>query len=279
MLTSVLITMVAGAVAGCLGALLGIGGGVFLVPFLNLVVGLPFASAGGISLITIVATSSVTSSLKGRLQVANLRLGMVLEIFTTTGALVGIEIVDYLSERTLQLVFAWTMLLIVAVMATRLGRRNVILDPSIDVGVLGGRFHEDESGGEVAYQVKRVPVAFGASFMAGIVSRMGIGGGVLKVPALNAWCGVPMRAASATSALMLGATAMVGSIDAFARGQIVPEIAAGAVLGVLAGSRIGFLLAGRTKAKSHKVLMVIVLLIVAVIYFVEYFTHFTRHPA
>jgi hypothetical protein len=161
------------------------------------------------------------------------------------------------------------MAAIAVVMLSRIDRRNVILDSAVDVGRLGGRYHEDESGGEIAYRVKRLPVAFSASFLAGVVSRMGLGGGVLKVPALNAWCGVPLRAAAATSALMLGATAMVGAVDAYVRGEIVPELAAGAVLGVLAGSQLGFALAARSKAKSHKLLMVLVLAAVAVIYFIE----------
>src|ERR1017187_1231258 len=269
MLMHVLTTMLAGAIAGCLGALLGIGGGVFLVPFLNLVVGLPIKVAGGISLVTIIATSSVTSASKGRLKVANLRLGMVLEIFTTTGALIGAIALNHSPNSVLHWAFGATCGLISLVTLTRLNRRNVLLDPSIDVGALGGRFHDDEIGGDVAYRLKRVPVAFGASFLAGVVSALGIGGGVLKVPALNAWCGVPLRAAAATSALMIGATAVVGSINAFMQGYIVPELAAAAVLGVLIGSRAGFQIAARSNVKSHKLIMAVVLMAVAVVYFVD----------
>jgi uncharacterized protein len=267
-LVPVVLTLVAGAVAGALGALLGIGGGVFLVPFLNLVLGLPFRSASGISLVTVIATSSVTSASAARLRLVNLRLGMVLEIFTTTGGLVGLFFVHRVSEATLRLVFGVVMAAIALVMLGRLDRRNVIRDTDVDVGVLGGRYHEDESGGEIVYRVKRVPVAFGVSFLAGVVSILGIGGGVLKVPALNAWCGIPMRAAAATSALMIAATAVVGAINYFVRGDIVPELAAAAVLGVLAGSRVGFAIGARSNAKSLKVLMAVVLAAVAVIYFV-----------
>jgi uncharacterized membrane protein YfcA len=264
---SVILTLVAGAVAGGLGAMLGIGGGVFLVPFLNLVLGLPVRTAFGISLITVIATSSVTSASAGRLQLVNLRLGMVLEIFTTTGGLIGLFLVHKFSEGTLRLIFGGVMAVVAAVMIGRLDRRNVIRDPGIDVGVLGGRYHEDESGGEIAYRIRRVPVAFGVSFLAGVVSMLGIGGGVLKVPALNAWCGVPMRAAAATSALMIGATAVVGAINYFIRGDIVPELAGAAVLGVLLGSRVGFAIGARSKARGLKLLMAGVLAAVAIIYF------------
>jgi uncharacterized membrane protein YfcA len=262
-------TALAGVVAGLLGALLGIGGGVFLVPFLTFAIGLDPKSAGGISLITIIATSSITSATPGRLHVANLRLGMVLEMFTTTGAIAGIVLFSHLSNRTIEWVFGWTMVAISGVMLNRLHKRNVILDPTMDVGALGGRFHDIDTGQDVAYRLKRLPVACVASFAAGVVSRMGLGGGIVKVPALNSWCGVPMRAATATSALMLGATAMIGAIDAFWRGQIVPGLAASAVLGVLLGSWTGFHIAGRSAVKSHKVLMIVVLLSVAGLYFYQ----------
>ena len=262
------IIFVVGAGAGSMGALLGLGGGVFLVPFLNLALGLPFRTASGISLVTVIATSSVTSASPGRLKLANLRLGMVLEIFTTTGGLVGLLFVNRFSETTLRHVFGGVMAVIAAVLLTRLDVRNVIRDPNVDVGLLGGRYHDDESGGEVAYRLKRTGVAFGVSFCAGLVSILGIGGGVLKVPALNAWCGIPVRVAAATSALMIAATAVVGAINYFIRGDIIPELAAAAVLGVLAGSRIGFAISARSKARSLKLLMAAVLAAVAVIYYV-----------
>lgn len=270
MLSSAVYTLLAGSVAGCLGALLGIGGGVFLVPFLNLVLGLPSRTASGISLITVIATSSVVSAKSGRLQIANLRLAMVLEIFTTLGAALGGLLVHRLSDSTIYLVFGATLFTVSVVMVGRAGRRNVIRDTTVDVGALGGRYHEDESGGEVAYRVRRTPVAFGMSVVAGVVSTLvGIGGGVLKVPALNAWCGVPMRVAAATSALMIGATAAAGVIPYFTHGNIVPELAATTVLGVLAGSQAGFLISARSKARGLKLLMAGVLAVVAVIYFAK----------
>jgi hypothetical protein len=267
-IVSVALVLAAGVVTGCLGALLGIGGGVFLVPFLNLALGLPFRTASGISLVTVIATSSVTSASPGRLKLANLRLGMVLEIFTTTGGLVGLLFVNRFSEMTLRHVFGGVMAAIAVVLLSRLDVRNVIRDPNVDVGLLGGRYHDDESGGEVAYRLKRTGVAFGVSFFAGVVSILGIGGGVLKVPALNAWCGIPVRVAAATSALMIAATAVVGAINYFIRGDIIPELAAAAVLGVLAGSRVGFAIGARSKAKGLKLLMAVVLAAVAVIYYV-----------
>ncbi len=273
MLGSVGWTMLAGAIAGCLGALLGIGGGVFLVPYLNLWMGLPMPSASGISLVTVIATSSVVSASPKRLKTANLRLGMVLEVFTTIGGWLGAYVAYLLAESTRQWIFGGTMALIAVIMLRRLDRRNVIKDADVDVGALGARYHEDESGGVVAYRVKRIPLAFGVSTVAGVLSSLaGIGGGVLKVPALNAWCGVPMRPAAATSALMIMATAMVGAATYFHHGDVIPELAGAAVLGVLAGSRLGFHLAARSRAKQLKALMATVLAVVALIYFVRALT-------
>jgi uncharacterized protein len=264
----VLIVMAAGAAAGGLGALLGIGGGVFLVPFLNLVVGLPFLSAAGISLMTVLATSSAVSARSSGRQLINLRLGMVLGVATVTGAFVGSLTVGMLTDRQLQRLFAIVTAGIALLMLTRLDRRNVILDPTVDPGALGGRYFEQESGGEVTYRISRLPLGLGVSFVAGVLSiLLGIGGGILKVPALNALCGVPMRAAAATGAFMIGVTALAGALKYYVRGDIRPELAAAAVLGVLAGSRAGFWIGDRARAKGLKALMALVLGGVALIYF------------
>jgi uncharacterized membrane protein YfcA len=262
----VLATIAAGAIAGVLGSLLGIGGGVLLVPFMNLGLGLPMRAASAVSLMTVIATSSVTSAARGRLHLVNLRLGMVLEIFTTLGGFIGILFVNHFSDRTIESAFGAVVAFVAMVMVSRLEHRNVIADPGIDTGRLGGRYYEEESAGEVAYRLKRAPVAFGASLVAGFVSTFGIGGGVLKVPALNAWCGVPLRVAAATSALMIGATAVVGSINYFVRGDIVAHLAAAAALGVLAGSRAGAAIGARSRVKALKLLMAAVLASVAILY-------------
>src|SRR5258708_25651380 len=107
-----------------------------------------------------------------------------------------------------------------------------------------------------------------ASLLAGAVSRtLGIGGGILKVPILNAWCGVPMRAAAATSALMIGVTAAASAPQYFVRGEINPPIAAAALIGVLLRSRAGFAAGGRARVKWLKLLMAVVLPPVAILYF------------
>ena len=161
-----------------------------------------------ISLMTVIATSSVVSAGTAGRQLINLRLGMLLEIASSIGGLLAGITVQRLTSRTLGLWFAIVTATIAVIMMSRRERRNV-LDASVDPGTLGGRFYDEETQREVSYRVKRMPLAMLASLTAGAVSgSLGIGGGILKVPVLNAWCGVPMRAAAATSALMIGVTAV-----------------------------------------------------------------------
>jgi uncharacterized protein len=263
-----IVLFVAGAAAGVVGALLGLGGGVFLVPFLVLVLGVPMRLAVGISLTTVIATSSAVSSTRTGRSLINLRLGMLLEVATTAGGLTGGVVAAMLSTVTLQRLFGLVAALSAVAMLTRLERRNIMVHPGSSPGRLGGRYYEDESVATVTYRVKRVPLGLAASFVAGSVSSLlGVGGGIVKVPVLNAWCGVPLRAAAATSAFMIGVTATSGAVIYYGRGEIVPWMAAAAVLGVLAGSRTGLVLAARARAKWLKLILAALLIAVAVLMF------------
>jgi uncharacterized membrane protein YfcA len=258
------IIFAAGTVAGSLGALLGLGGGVFLVPFLNLGLGFPFTAAAAISLTTVIATSSSVSVGRAGKQLINMKLGMLLEVATAAGSFLGGVTAQFISQTILQRLFGLVAMIVAIIMLTRLKRRNVILDPAVDPGVLGGRYHEDESGGVVAYRVKRLPVAVAASFVAGnLSSLLGIGGGIINVPVLNAWCGVPLRAAAATSAFMIGVTATAGATIYYGHGQLEPALAAAAVLGVQCGSWGGLRFGAAASARWLKILMAAVLLVVS----------------
>jgi uncharacterized membrane protein YfcA len=253
-----------GAAAGTMGAMLGLGGGVFLVPFLVLAAGLPIKTAVGISLITVIATSSTVSAHSAGRQLINIRLGMVLEVATAAGGLMGGVTAYYLSETAIQVLFAAVAVAVAGVMLTRLDRRNVIAEPDADPGRLGGRFYDADTGQMVIYRVRRLRLALLASWAAGNVSTLlGVGGGIIKVPVLNAWCGVPLRAAAATSAFMIGVTATAGAVIYYGQGHIMPTLAAAAVLGVLAGSRVGLRLATRLPARRLKIVMSSVLIVVA----------------
>jgi len=263
-----LIIFTAGVASGTLGALLGLGGGVFLVPFLNLVLGFPFGAAAAISLTTVIATSSTVSAGRAGKQLINMKLGMLLEVATAAGSFLGGVTAQFISQSVLQRMFGVVAICVAAIMLSRLKRRNVILDPTADPGTLGGRYYEQESGGEVIYRVKRVPVAIAASFLAGNVSSLlGIGGGIIKVPVLNAWCGIPLRAAAATSAFMIGVTATAGAVIYYGTGQLEPALAAAAVLGVQIGSWGGMKFGAAAPTRWLKMMMAVVLFILAVMMF------------
>ena len=260
----------AGAVAGSLGALVGIGGGVFLVPLLNLALGFPFPLAAAISLATVIATSSTVTAGKAGRQQMNFRFGMLLEVATAAGSVVGGFTAQLIGQRALQVLFGAVASAVAGLTLARSNRRNVILDPTVDPGVLGGRFHDEDSGQTVVYRVRRLPLALGASFVAGNVSSLlGIGGGVIKVPVLNGWCGMPLRAAAATSAFMIGVTATGGAIIYYVSGLLLPSAAAAAILGVQVGSWTGLRLSPRLPVRTLKLLLAAVLAIVAVLMFVR----------
>ena len=256
--------------SGSLGALLGLGGGVFLVPFLNLALGFPFSAAAAISLTTVIATSSTVSAGRAGKQLINMKLGMLLEVATAAGSFLGGVTAQFVSQSVLQRLFGFVAVIVALIMLSRLRRRNVMLDPAADPGVLGGRYHETESGCTVTYRVKRLPLAIAASFVAGNVSSLlGIGGGIIKVPVLNAWCGVPLRAAAATSAFMIGVTATAGATIYYGHGQLQPALAAAACLGVQLGSWGGMKFGAAASAKWLKILMAAVLFIVSAMMFMR----------
>lgn len=260
--------MIAGAVAGCLGALVGIGGGVLLVPVLNSVIGLPFREATAASLVGVLATSSSAGMAPAGRQLHNARLAILLLVFSVSGATLGGQIITRFSDRTFQIIFGVTAAVFAAVMFVRLNKRNVLPAGSVEPGVLGDRLHDHDGGAEVAYRVKRVPLAVTVSFAAGMLtSFIGIGGGILIVPVLNSLCGVPLRAAAATSVLMIGVTAVPSLAAHWAHGYLGDyHLAAMTAIGVLVGFQAGLMISARARVWWLKIFMAAILSVVAVHY-------------
>ena len=151
----------------------------------------------------------------------------------------------------------------------RLRHSNVIVQGDGDPGALGGQYHDERLGRTVTYRFKRLPLALAASFVAGnVASLLGVGGGFIKVPVLTAWCGVPMRAAAATSAFMIGVTATAGAIIYYGHGVLMPGLAAAAVVGVQVGSFLGMRASARIGGRWLRLLLALVLFAVAVMMFV-----------
>jgi uncharacterized membrane protein YfcA len=260
-----LVTLVMGALAGVMGSTLGIGGGVFLVPFLVLVLGLPFKAAAAVSLMAVIATSSSVSAATTGRHLINLRLGMVLEVATAAGGLLGGLTAQMLSASTLQFLFAVLGLTVAVTLFRKAGHDEPRADCNGDIGVLGGRY-EDDKGLSVCYRVKHLPVGLVASFVAGNVSTLlGVGGGIIKVPVLATVCGVPVRAAAATSAFMIGVTATSGAVIYYGHGHLVPVLAAAAVVGTQAGSAAGLHLTRSANPRGLRLLLASVLGLVALV--------------
>ncbi len=266
---TVVLTVLVGVLAGGLGALLGIGGGVVLVPLVNVVLGRSFREAAAVSLVAVLATSaSVAASTETR-RLVNVRLALVLLIFSVSGATFGASVLHLLSEQTYEKIFGITAAVIAVGMLQRLDKRNVRSpDSVVDPGVMGGHFYDEDTRAEVYYHPRRLPLAMFSAFGAGILSSLlGIGGGILVVPSLNSWCAVPMRVAAATSGFMIGITAIPGAIMHFHLGYLTDfRLAASASLGALIGYRFGVSLNQRIPVRGLKLLMAVMLAIVALKY-------------
>jgi len=250
-----------GAGSGLVGALLGLGGGVFLVPILALALGVPIRAAIAASLISVIATASASAVVNLGRGMVNLRLGLVLEIATSVGGLAGGITSALLSQRQLFILFGMTLGVMGVLMAVRSKLRNVIADLGADPGMLGGRLQEGQT--TYVYRMKHLPLGLFISLVAGALSGLlGVGGGIIKVPALNTFCGIPIKVAAATSTFMIGVTAAASAFIYFNRGDVSLPLTAAVALGAFPGSAVGARLATRIHGRYLKLFMAIVLLLV-----------------
>ena len=229
--------VILGIVAGIIGSLFGVGGGILFIPVLTIVYKLPAVEAAAISLVGILALSAGAASFYTEHKVANVRLGLFLEVGTTAGAIVGAFVAGMLEQ--------WIIFLVFGIFVTVNGLR-MLLDRGRDCGSEEGEhefyYHDMKSGKTVGYNLEH---KFGGSvicFLAGMYSSMtGVGGGVIKVPVMNRLMGVPMKAATATSSYMIGITAFCGAMVYFINGTIDLEFAAciaiSSYIGMLIGTR------------------------------------------
>lgn len=255
----------AGMAAGTLGALVGLGGGIIIVPVLSLFLGVPIHQAVAASLVAVVATSSVAAIGYVRDEITNLRLGMTLETATTIGAIGGGLLSAHLRRETLSAVFAGFLLLNALYLIFRQSRGEHAPPSEPVTGVLGGRYHDPSLGREVSYRVESVPLGLAVSGLAGAVSGMlGIGGGPIKVPMMTSLMGVPMKAAAATSNFMIGVTACASAALYYNRGLVSPAVAVPVALGVAAGAYAGSRLARRVHGAHLSRILAAVLAVLAV---------------
>lgn len=254
MLTALLLVIL-GFLAGLLGAVTGIGGGVLLTPILALYFGIPMREAIGTSLVAVITTSAASSSVHLQRHTTDIRLGMTLELATSLGAAVMAYLVGYFNRGVLEGLFV-----------------VFLLYGSITILSKRGKATPDEDAtpalnGEVTippYEPQRYPLGLGASLIAGALSGLlGIGGGPIKVPVMFIFMKVPLMVATATSNFMIGVTAAASAIVYYRRGDILVEIAAPLAVGVFLGSLLGARLAPRIHTRIVVYLLVAVMLYLA----------------
>jgi uncharacterized protein len=241
-----------------LGALTGLGGGVVIVPLLTLGFGIDFRYAVGASLVSVIATSSGAAVAYVREGYTNIRVGMLLEVATTVGALFGAGLAAWIAPSALAVVFG-LVLLGSAWFSARPRPEHVVETPD----PLAGRLRLDGTypslQGEKHYHVQRVPLGFGVMAGAGVLSWMlGIGSGALKVLAMDQAMCLPFKVSTTTSNFMIGVTAAASAGIYLARGYVDPGLAMPVVLGVLAGATLGARVLATTRSALLRVIFAIV---------------------
>ena len=264
-MTHVILLVLVGFVGGAFGSMVGLGGGLFIIPGLVLFLGVPVHQAIAASLIAVVATSTTAAAAYLKEDLTNVRLGMTLETMTVTGAIIGSFVGTALSKGVLSAIFGICMIAVSVYMAVR---QRVVKPSQVEsgqTGALGDSYYDRAAAATVTYRVNRLPLGLGVSMVAGVVSGLlGVGGGFLKVPAMVVAMKVPVRAAVATSSFMIGVTACAGALVYVAKGMVNPAITVPVVLGVTAGAYIGAKLSLRIKSSVLTLVLAVVLFALSV---------------
>ncbi|TMI78230.1 MAG: sulfite exporter TauE/SafE family protein [Bacillati bacterium ANGP1] len=254
--------------AGIGGAILGLGGGIIIVPALTLLLNLPIRFAIGASIVAVIAGSSGAAAAYIRDRMTNLRIGLALEVMTTTGALTGALVAGYVSPHWLYLIFG--LLLGYSAIAL-LGRLKLELpgqvpyDPLAERLRFSGDYYDQALGQRVNYTATGVIPGAVMMYLAGIFSGLlGIGSGLFKVMAMDVAMRLPMKVSTSTSNFMVGVTAAASASVYFSRGDIPAPIAAPVALGVLGGAWFGTNLMGHLRNTTIRKLFIPVLVVVAV---------------
>jgi uncharacterized protein len=263
-----LLAFAASVGAGVFGALLGLGGGIIVVPALTLLLGVDIRYAIGASIVSVIATSSGAGAAYVRDRLANIRIAMLLESATTLGALAGAFLSGVVSHRWLYLIFG----LVMAYAATGMWRgprpaREAAGRPDRLTARLrlDGTYFDGALGKEVPYRASHAPRGLASSSLAGVISGLlGVGGGVIQVPAMNLVMGLPLKISTATSNFMIGVTAATSAGIYFQRGDINPFIAGPVALGVITGAVIGARLMRRLRSNMLRAAFTLVLVGTAV---------------
>ncbi len=259
-----------GVFIGLLGSALGVGGGIFMVPFLVLAFKVPIHQAVAASLVAIVATSSAVAAVNVERGLANIRLGVTLEVTTAIGSIAGALVSSRLPAGAMQLLFALMLFPVSALMFMK-GKRSLkrtaipAIPPAEKISAFDSAFFDPVLAAHTPYAVRNMVPASVISFFAGSLSGLlGIGGGIVQVPVMNLLCGVPMKAAAATSNFIIGVSAAASAYVYFRKGLIPLELTAVIVIGVLIGSFIGIYALYRARSEKLQLVFSALTLLVAV---------------
>lgn len=262
-----LILIAASVLAGLVGALAGLGGGVLIVPLLTIGFGVDIRYAIGASIISVIATSSGAAAVSVRDRLTSLRLGMVLELATTTGALVGALLAGVVQSRLLFLIFGSVLAISVVPLVRRLGEELPAPTPP-DWWArrlrLVSSYTDATLGRVVSYAPARLPLGLAMMWVAGLISGLlGIGSGTFKVLAMDTAMRLPMKVSTTTSNFMIGVTAAASAGIYFSRGDVNPLLAAPVALGVVLGAGLGSRLVPHLSNRVLRRLFVPVMLLIA----------------
>jgi len=253
--------------AGLIGALVGLGGGVFIVPILTLGFHVPFTLAIGASIVSVIATSSGAAAAYVKDRMTNLRVGMFLEIATTLGAICGALLSTFLDAQVLFIVFGLVLLISALPLLTRLGEEwpeGVKNHRWAEKLRLPSTYPDRRTHADVPYHVAHIKSGFSMMYVAGLMSGLlGIGSGTFKVLAMDTAMRLPMKVSTTTSNFMIGVTAAASAGIFFQRGDIDPVIAAPVALGVLFGATAGAKLLTRMSNIRIRMVFVPVIALVA----------------
>jgi hypothetical protein len=255
-------------VAGLLGSLLGLGGGIIVVPALTLVFGYPMQEAIGASLVAVISTSVGSASRYVEEGTSNVRLGLILGIVTSLGGLAGAMVAIYTDQYVLALLFG--LMLVYTAYYMFKSDESTGICPMGPCGKFDLSCSYQEGVEKVEYGVKNLGKGMAGALVGGVQSGLlGVGGGVINVPVMRLWMGVPMRAACATSNYMIGITALAGAIVYFQFGLIMAGLAAVVAIGVLCGSFLGSRLSRKVQGKALRNIFSVVLVSVALLMFLK----------
>ena len=251
--------------AGMLGSLTGLGGGVVIVPLLTLVFGVDIRYAIGASLVSVIATSSGAAAAYLREGYSNMRVGMFLEIATTVGAVSGAFLAGYLHTSIIAIVFGLVLLYSAYTTTQTLADPPAGMAPDRIATMLrlDGTYPTDD--GLKSYHVRNVPIGFGLMYVAGVLSGLlGIGSGAVKVLAMDQAMKIPFKVSTTTSNFMIGVTAAASAGIYLRRGYIDPGLAMPVMLGVLAGALVGAKILPGAKVRTLRIVFGVVIAALAV---------------